>query len=92
MSLTYDHKTYITEVSSHFETYLSDLLCVMTYYFVYSRRLGSHVLNVVDETIGHHTEEVRKTGFKVRSHLSGVSLVVIGQRYLSRGLPVFVNK
>jgi hypothetical protein len=48
MSLTYDHKTYTTEVNSHFETYLSDLLCVMTYCLVYSRRLGGHVINVVE--------------------------------------------
>ena len=27
MSLKYDHKIYTTEVSSHFETYLSDFLC-----------------------------------------------------------------
>ena len=48
MSLTYDHKTYTTEVSSHFEIYLSDLLCVMTYCLVYSRRVGGHVINVVE--------------------------------------------
>jgi hypothetical protein len=48
MSLKYDHKTYTTEVSSHFEAYLSDLLCVKTYCIVYSRRLGGHVINVVD--------------------------------------------
>ena len=48
MPLKYDHKTYTTEVSSHFEAYLSDLLCVMTYCIVYSRRLGGHVINVVD--------------------------------------------
>jgi hypothetical protein len=48
MSLKYDHKTYTTEVSSHFEVYLSDLLCVKIYCIVYSRRLGGHVINVVD--------------------------------------------
>jgi hypothetical protein len=47
MPLKYDHKTYTTEASLHFETYLSDLLCVMTYCLVYSRRLGGHVINVV---------------------------------------------
>jgi hypothetical protein len=48
MPLKYDHKTYTTEVSSHFEAYLSDLLCVKTYCIVYSRRLGGHVINVVE--------------------------------------------
>jgi hypothetical protein len=48
MSLKYDHEIYTTEVSSHFEAYLSDLRCVMTYCLVYSRRLGGHVINVVD--------------------------------------------
>jgi hypothetical protein len=66
MSLKYDHKIYSTEVSSHFEIYLSDLFCVMTYWLVFSR--------------------------KVRTHLSTVCLVVIVQRYLSRGLTLFVNK
>ena len=49
ISLTSYQKTYTTEVSSHFETYLSDLLYVMAYCIVYSRRLGGHVINVVDE-------------------------------------------
>jgi hypothetical protein len=48
MSLAHDYKSYTTEVSSHFEAYLSDLLCVMTCCLVYSRRLGGHVINVVD--------------------------------------------
>ena len=46
----------------------------------------------INKTIGHHTEEGSKRGFKVRPHLSGVNLVVMLQRHLSRGLPVFVNK
>ena len=46
----------------------------------------------INKTTGHHTEEVRKIGFKVRTYLSGVRLVVIRQRHLSRGLPVFVSK
>jgi hypothetical protein len=48
MPLKYDHKTYTTEASLHFETYLSGLLCVMTYCLVYSRRVGGHVITVVE--------------------------------------------
>ena len=48
MSLKFDHKIYSTEVSSHFEIYLSDLFCVMTYCLVFSRRVGGHVINVVE--------------------------------------------
>jgi hypothetical protein len=48
MSLTLHHTTYTTEVSLDFEIYLSDLLCVMIYCLVYSRRVGGHVINVVE--------------------------------------------
>jgi hypothetical protein len=46
----------------------------------------------VNKTIGLHTEDGSKRGFKVQTHLSGVNLVVIRHRNLSRVLPVFMNK
>jgi hypothetical protein len=97
MSLTYDHKTYTTEVSSHFETSFWLLLCddLLSCLFTKSGRprdkcrwrmtdiyhVASHS-SWKNKTICHHTEEVRKIDFKVRTHLSTVYLVVIVQRDL----------